>query len=140
MIRQRIEAMQILLFARDGVGNHIRDAVMRNIPETEVCSAMDSLVGRLMNLSWEPVVAVLIAGSKGEFEKIQLLKWLLHDICTVLILPDRDAETVAAGYCLHPRFMGCLDDDADEIAAVLCKMLTREKVGRQSDMPKIGHS
>ena len=127
--------MQILLFARDGVGNHIRDAVMRTVPETEVCSAMDSLVSRIMNPSWEPVVAVLIAGSRGEIAEIQQMKCLLHDIRTVLILPDRDAETVAAGYSLHPRFMGCLDDDPDEIAAVLCKMLTRERVGRQSSLP-----
>ena len=132
--------MQILLFARDGVGDHIRDAVIRTVPETEVCSAMDSLVSRLVNPSWEPVVAVLIAGSKSEFAEIQLMKRMMHDICTILILPDRDMETVAAGNDLHPRFMGCLDDDADEIAAVLCKILTRERVGRQSAMPKIGYS
>jgi len=126
--------MQILLFARDGIGDHIRDAVMRTVPETQVCSAMGSLVSRIMNPSREPVVAVLIAGSRSEFAEIQLMKWLLHDICTVLILPDRDADTVAAGYDLHPRFMGCLDDDADEIAAVLCKMLTREMAGRQGAM------
>jgi hypothetical protein len=124
--------MQILLFARDGVGDHIRDAVLRIVPEAEVCSAMGSLVSRIMNPSRGHVVAVLIAGSRGEFEEIQLMKWLLYDICTVLILPDRDADTIAAGYELHPRFMGCLDDDADEIVAVLCKMLTRERVGRQS--------
>jgi hypothetical protein len=126
--------MQILLFARDGVGDHIRDAVMQTIPETEVCSAVGSLVSRIMNPSGGPVVAVLVAGSKSEFEELHLMKWLLHDICTVLILPDRDADTVAAGYELHPRFMGCLDDDAEEIAAVLCKMLTRGRVGRQSAM------
>jgi hypothetical protein len=131
--------MQILLFARDGVGGLIRDAVMRTVPETELCSAMDSLVSRIINPSMGPVVAVLIAGSKGEFAEIQLMKGLLHGICTILILPDRDADTVAAGYDLHPHFMGCLDDDADEIAAVLCKMLTRERVGRQSTMSKIGY-
>jgi hypothetical protein len=93
-----------------------------------------SLVSRIMNPSGGPVVAVLIAGSRSDFEEIQLMKWLLHDICTVLILPDRDADTVAAGYELHPRFMGCLDDDANEIAAILCKMLTRERAERQSAM------
>ena len=122
--------MQTLLFARDGVGDHIRDAVVRTVPGTEVFSAMSSLVSRIMNPSLEPVVAVLIAGSRSEFAEIQLMKWLLHDICTVLILPDRDMETVAEGYNLHPRFMGCLDDDADEIASVLCKMLHREKIGQ----------
>ena len=126
--------MQILLFARDGVGDHIRDAVMRTIPETEICSAMGSLVSRIMNPFRGPVVAVLMAGSRSEFAEMRLMKWLLHDVCTILILPDRDADTIAAGYDLNPRFMGCLDDDADEIAAVLCKMLTRERAGRQGVM------
>jgi len=124
------KTMQILLFARDGVGEHIRDALVRTVPETQIFNVMGSLVSRIMNLSPEPVVAVLIAGSKGEFAEIQLMKWLLHDICIVLILPDRDMETIAEGYDLHPRFMGCLDDDADEIATVLGKMLTRERVGQ----------
>jgi hypothetical protein len=53
------------------------------------------------------------------------MKCLLLDICTILILPDRNADTVAAGYSLHPRFMGCLDDDGEEIAAMLCNMLGR---------------
>lgn len=122
--------MQILLFARDGVGDHIRDAVVRAVPETQVFNAIGSLVSRIMGPSMEPVVAVLIAGSRRDFAEIQLMKWLLHDICTVLILPDRDTDTVADGYDLHPRFMGCLDDDAEEIAAVLYKMLTRERVGQ----------
>jgi hypothetical protein len=124
------KTMQILLFARDGIGEHIREAVVRTVPETQIFNVMGGLVSRIMNLSTEPVVAVLIAGSKGEFAEIQLMKWLLNDICIVLILPDRDLETVAEGYDLHPRFMGCLDDDADEIAAVLCKMLTRERAGQ----------
>jgi len=127
--------MQILLFARDGVGDHIRDAVVRALPKTEVVSAMGSLVSRIMNPSPEPAVAVLIAGSRGEFAEIQLMKWLLYDVCTVLILPDRDMETVSEGYNLHPRFMGCLDDDADKIAAVLCKMLTRERRGLAKPPP-----
>jgi len=122
--------MQILLFARDGVGDHIREAVVRAVPGTEVFDAIGGLVSRIMGPAREPVVAVLIAGSRRDFAEIQLMKWLLHDICTVLILPDRDTDTVADGYNLHPRFMGCLDDDAEEIAAVLYKMLTRERVGQ----------
>jgi hypothetical protein len=47
-----------------------------------------------------------------------------------LILPDRNKETVTAGHCLHPRYMGCLDDNADEIAAALCRILTRERDGQ----------
>jgi hypothetical protein len=34
--------------------------------------------------------------------------------------------TVATGYYLHPRFLGCLDDDEKEIVAVLCNMPGRQ--------------
>ena len=119
--------MQILLFARNGVGDHIRDAVTRAVPETGVISAMDNLVSRLRHPFLKPEVVVLIAGTSSEFNDIQQMKWLLNDFCTILILPDRNKETVSAGNSLQPRYMGCLDDDADEIAAVLCKILTREK-------------
>jgi len=119
--------MQILLFARDGVGDHIRDAVTRAVPETGVISTMDNLVSRLRHPFLKPAIIVLIAGSNSDFLDMQQMKWLLHDICTILILPDRNKETVTAGHCLQPRYMGCLDDNADEIAVVLCKMLTRER-------------
>ena len=122
--------MQILLFARNGVGDHIRDAVTRAVPETGVISAMDNLVSRLRHPFLKPEVVVLIAGTSSEFNDIQQMKWLLNDFCTILILPDRNKETVSAGNSLQPRYMGCLDDDADEIAAVLCKILTRERDGQ----------
>jgi hypothetical protein len=121
-------SMQIILFARDGAGNHIRDAVTRTVPQAEIFSAMGNLVSRIRSPSLEPVIVVLIAASRNEFADILQLKWLLYDICTILILPDRSMETVAAGQILHPQFMGCLDDSPDEIAAVLAKMLTRGKL------------
>jgi len=119
--------MRIFLFARDGVGDHIHDAVMRAVPETEVFSIMDDLVRRLRHPSGETVVAVLIAGSGSDLAGLRQMKWLLHDVRTLLILPDRGVETVATGHYLHPRFLGCLDDDGEEIVAVLCNMLCRQE-------------
>lgn len=127
--------MQILLFARDGVGDHIRNAVTRSVPETEVFSVMDDLVSRFRRPSGEPVVAVLIVGSLNELAALRQMKGILHDCRTVLVLPDREAETVAAGHRLHPRFLGSLDDDGEEIAAVLCKMLTQQEKDRAEHRP-----
>ena len=122
--------MQILLFARDGVGDQIRDAVTRTFPATGVISTIGNLVSRLKNPFLKPVAVVLIAGSSRDIFDIQKLKWLLVDICTILILPDRNKETVTAGYFLQPRFMGCLDDNADNITAVLYKILVHEREGQ----------
>lgn len=117
--------MRIFLFARDGVGDRIHDAVMRAVPETQVFNTMDDLVGRLRCPSGETVIAVLIAGSGSDLAGLRQMKWLLHDVRTILILPDRRGETITSGYYLHPRYLGCLDDDAKEIAAVLCNMVGR---------------
>jgi len=122
--------MQILLFARDGVGDQIRDAVTRAFPATGVINTIGNLVSRLKNPFLKPVAVVLIAGSSREFFDIQKMKWLLLDICIILILPDRNKETVTAGYVLQPRYMGCLDDDADNITTVLYKILVHEREGQ----------
>ena len=124
--------MRIFLFARDGVGDHIHDAVMQAVPETEVVCTMDDLVGRLRHPSGETVIAVLIAGSGSDLAGLRQMKWLLHDVRTLLILPDRGVETVSTGHYLHPRFLGCLDDDGGEIAAVLCNMLGRPDLDKPS--------
>jgi len=88
---------------------------------------MGILLSRLKHPFLKPAAVVLIVGTCDEFVDLQRMKWLLHDICTILILPDRNNETVTAGHCFHPRYMGCLDDDAEEIAAALCKILTHER-------------
>jgi len=119
--------MQILLFARDGVGDHIREAVTRAVPETEVINTMGNLASKLRHPFVRPVVVILIAASSSDFVDIQQMKWLLQEFCTILILPDRNKETITAGRCFQPRFMGCMNDDGDEIAVALCKMLTRER-------------
>lgn len=125
-MREDRNAMKTFLFARDGVGDHIHDAVTRAVPETEFFNTMDDLVRRLRHPSGETVIAVLIAGSGSDLAGLRQMKWLLHDVRTILILPDRGVETVATGHYLHPRFLGCLDDDGEEIVAVLCNMLGRQ--------------
>jgi hypothetical protein len=107
------------------VGNHIHDAVLRAVPETEEFCTMDDLVGRLRHPSGDTVIAVLIAGSGNDLAGMRQMKWLLHDVRILLILPDRGVETVSTGHYLHPRFLGCLDDNGEEIASVLCNMLGR---------------
>jgi hypothetical protein len=129
MFQKRIEAMRIVLFAREGAGKHYCNAISRILPGTEVISSLDNLISRIRNRSPESLVVVLITGSQSDFADMQQMKWMLHDICTILILPDRNLETVAAGHNLHPRYMGCLDDHPAEIATFLGRMLTRENAG-----------
>jgi len=51
-----------------------------------------------------------------------LSDWL-WDTRIILILPDRDRETITNGLKLRPRFFTYADEDFGEVAAVLAKML-----------------
>ncbi len=67
--------------------------------------------------------AVLLATSKDAFSEILSISGLFHDVPIILVLPDREAETVAKGHTLYPRFMAYIDGDLTDVAAVLGKML-----------------
>ena len=51
------------------------------------------------------------------------LRKLLSDLRLILILPDRDRDTVMSAHALRPRFLTYADGNLDDIAAVLRKML-----------------
>ena len=120
--------MHIFLFARDGVGVHICDSVMRTASVTKYFDNIEDLVCDLWQSTRESVLAVLIIGSQNELVVLQQMKMLLNDIRIVLILPDRSSETIALGYELHPLFMGCLEDDGEAIAAIVGKILAQQRI------------
>ncbi|NVM57217.1 MAG: hypothetical protein HWN51_03755 [Desulfobacterales bacterium] len=68
-------------------------------------------------------IAVLLAASREELSDILSIRDLLTDIRVILVLPDRDDDTIAKGHTLRPRFFTYADSDFVEIAAVLSKML-----------------
>jgi hypothetical protein len=43
----------------------------------------------------------------------------------VLVLPNREPETIAAGHCFFPRYMGYADGDLADVFAVLARLLDR---------------
>lgn len=74
-------------------------------------------------------VMILQAGDMQNLQKIADLKDLLFEHQIILILPDRDRQTVALGHSLRPRFITYQDSDFGEMSCVLCKMLQQEKNG-----------
>jgi hypothetical protein len=72
-------------------------------------------------------VIILQAGNMKSLQKIAALKELLFGHRVILILPDREQETIALGHSLRPRFITYQDSDFLEMASVLYKMLQREK-------------
>jgi hypothetical protein len=70
-------------------------------------------------------LAVLLAASQEELQVIMALRPLLNDIHLILILPDRDKDTIAKGHVLAPRFLTDLEHNMQEVYDVLNKMLKK---------------
>lgn len=67
-------------------------------------------------------VILLSPASKEELSRILALQDLLSDMRIILVLPDRDEETVAMGHRLRPRMVTYNDGDYLDVAAVLTRM------------------
>ena len=89
----------------------------------EVFQTIDLLIERLRKPRGDMNIAVLLASNRADLLEILSIKDLFEDIRTILILPDRDDETIARAHKLRARFITFVDGDFKDVAAVLCKML-----------------
>lgn len=114
--------MDVLFYAPEGVGEDIRKTVSGVIPGLEVFRSQAALAERFRRVLEQPAITVLIAQDRDELERLLTMRTAFRDTRTVLVLPDRRAETVSRGHCLEPRFMTYLDQNPAEVVAVLVKM------------------
>jgi len=80
-------------------------------------------------------IMVLIAGDRKDLLNILAIQKLFGLIRIIIILPDREDESVKMGYTLQPRFLTYVNGDLSEVHAVLRKMLelseSNEKISRE---------
>jgi len=93
--------------------------------EREIFCTIEDLSSRLRQPGERPTIAVLLAASSKDLADILSIHDLLRDIRIILILPDREEDTVAWGHSLQPRFLSYIDNDFTDVAAVLDKMMRR---------------
>lgn len=89
----------------------------------EIFRTVETLSFRLRRPGYRPAIAVFLASSRKDLADILSIHDLLCDIRTILILPDREDDTVALGHALYPRFLSYIDSDFKDVAAVLEKMV-----------------
>jgi hypothetical protein len=68
-------------------------------------------------------IMVLIAGDRKDLLNILAIQKLFGVNKIIIILPDREDESVKMGYKLQPRFLTYVNGDLSEVHAVLRKML-----------------
>jgi hypothetical protein len=68
--------------------------------------------------------------NREDLENIVAIQNLLFDSRIVLILPDREEDTMALGYILRPRFVSYRDSSFKDVGAVLNKMINRSETAK----------
>ncbi len=118
--------MKLLFYARsgDGIGDEIQRLIEARAPgiRIEACRTSDALSQRLRQPADGLAIALIVAASQEEFQKVIELRSLLNDLRIILILPERKKETIIQGLTLRPRFLTFADADLTDVIAVLNKM------------------
>jgi len=126
--RGEMPSSKVILYARvmQGAGEKLFQFIQSMTPaqETEIYDSIDQFSERLRQPRGELTVAVIIANSKEDLLNLLFIRNLLQDIRIILILPDREKDTIEKGHRLYTRFMSYLDGDLEEVAAVLNNVLT----------------
>jgi hypothetical protein len=95
---------------------------------------------RLRQSLTDPVIAILFASDKKELLSFLSIHDLLTFIPVILILPDRDEETIAKGHYLRPRFIGYPDNDLAEDTLVLKNMVRRFYQSSDFNQEEVTHN
>jgi len=103
--------------------------------KTELYNTIRTLSQRLTRPVDGLSIMVLIAGDRKDLLNILAIQKLFGLIRIIIILPDREDESVKMGYTLQPRFLTYVNGDLSEVHAVLRKMLelseSNEKISRE---------
>lgn len=64
-------------------------------------------------------VVILLVESRGELIEFNSMSTLFDNSRVILVLPDRDKDTLSLGVELKPSFVSYVDSDLNDIASVL---------------------
>jgi len=93
----------------------------------EVYHTIKTLIQRLSRPVDGLVIMVLIATDRKDLLNILAVHKLFGLIRIIIILPDREDESVRIGYKLQPRFLTFVNGDLAEVHAVVANMLEISK-------------
>ena len=96
----------------------------------EIYHHFEDLFERINRLPKDIDAAILYAQSVGQLSGMIALKDLMDGVRVLLILPNREKNTVSMGLDLFPRFVGYSDSEFEDFAAILEKMMASRKSGR----------
>lgn len=119
--------MRLLLYnpVSEGFGEQLHRIIAEliSLKDVEVYRSIETLSRRLRQRAYDLPIVVLHATRREDLSDILSIRDLLRDVRIILLLPDRDEETLAQGHILRPRFVSYADSDLTDVRAVLDRML-----------------
>ena len=115
--------------ASDGIAEQLKGMMKPLIGEDriKVYHTISILSKRLAQPIDGRVFMVLVAADRNDLLDIYAIRELFGIIRTIIILPDREDESVRIGYQLQPRFLTYMNEELSEVYSVLRKMLKLSK-------------
>lgn len=92
------------------------------IESIEICKTTKGLGERLRQAQGRPGIVILVPYCRDDMGDLLSMASLLDGLRIVVVLPDREADTVTKGHALRPRFLTYSDSSPADIGAVLKKM------------------
>jgi hypothetical protein len=89
----------------------------------EVYRSIEELAHGLHRLYDYDTIVILRARDREELWRFISLHDLLRGFRIILLIPDREEETISLAHRLRPRFLGTSEEDFSDILSVLRKML-----------------
>jgi hypothetical protein len=113
--------------AMNGIGSKLQEVVTNVLPGSYVDTyhTISGFSERLRKPALNFPIVILLAMNREDLENIVSIQNLLFDSRIVLILPDREEDTMALGHTLRPRFVSYRDSSFKDVGAVLNKMINR---------------
>ena len=113
--------------AMNGIGSKLQEVVTSILPGSYVDTyhTISGLSERLHRPPLNFPIVILLAMNREDLDNIVAIQNLLFDYRIVLILPDREEDTMALGHTLRPRFVSYRDSSFKDVGAVLNKMINR---------------
>lgn len=120
--------MRLLLYSpvKEGIGKQLRRMIEELVSKNnmEIYQSVESLSLRLRQPANNgPIAAVLLAAKRGDLTELLSIRDLLRDIRIILVLPDRDEDTIAKAHTLRPRFVSYSDGNFTDVCSVLGRMI-----------------
>lgn len=91
--------------------------------EIERFTRLDDLRDRLRSIVEPNSIMVLAAVNKRELRKMQAFRDMLIEIYIILVIPDRQENTVKLAHLLRPRFLSSVEDDFTDLNQIVAKMI-----------------